>query len=89
MAPTQTGVLDAGKMIGGRIPTINGRPIHVIPGLTSVISLFLTPEAGAKVVEFRPVTIEQMAKNDDSTVFSITSSEILVVENPKMAGKIT
>jgi hypothetical protein len=86
---TVTGATDAGKLIGGKLPTYQGRPIFVVPGLTSVISLFLTPEAQAKVVEFRPLTIDKMGKTDDSDVFSITSSEILVVENPKCAYKIT
>lgn len=89
MTPTQTGVLDGGKLIEGRYPTYNGRPIIPVPGLTSGITLFLTPEAGAKIVTFRDITIDEMGKTDDSTLYSITSSEILVVENPRKAGKIT
>ncbi|MCP4677720.1 MAG: phage major capsid protein [Deltaproteobacteria bacterium] len=81
------GVVDAGKL--QRMPSYNGRPIHQIVGLTSAITLCFSPETGVKLVTFREPQIEQMGKNDDSTVFSITSSEILVVENPKMAGKIT
>ena len=84
-----TGALDGGKMPNGRFPTYNGRPIIPIPGLTSGITLFLTPEAGAKIVEFRPITVDVMGKTDDSTVVSITSSEYVVVENPRKAGKIT
>jgi hypothetical protein len=85
--PVVNGAVDAGKL--QKMPTINGRPIYVIPGMTSTGTIFLTPEAQAKVVEFRGLQIDQMGKTDDSTVFSITSSEILVVENPRKAGKTT
>ena len=76
-------------MIEGRYPTYNGRPIIPVAGLTSGITLFLTPEAQAKIVQFRPVTVDVMGKTDDSTLISITSSSYVVVENPRKAGKIT
>jgi hypothetical protein len=81
------GVVDAGKLL--KSPTYNGRPIYPVPGLTSGITLCLTPEADVKLVEFRPLQIDILGKTDDSIVTSITSCEILVAENPRKAGKLT
>ena len=85
MAPTQ-GILDAGKL--GKVLQYNGRPWVTIPTMTAGTILTLDP-ADIKLIEHRPVTIEQLAKTKDEDVFAITSNYCIVHRNPRKAGKIT
>jgi len=82
---------DGKTMDGGKFrfnAAYNGCPIVRVEGLTAGGLLFVNPSNLVRVVQ-RPIIVEPMAKTDDSDLFSITSSEIIVCLNPRHAGKLT
>ena len=66
----------------------NGRPFVRVEGMTAGGLLFVAPSNLQRIIH-RPITVEPMAKTDDSDLFAITSSEIIVCLNPRDAGKLT
>jgi hypothetical protein len=65
-----------------------GAPWIDILGMTSGGLIYIDPSNMKRVVQ-RAIKVEAMGVNDDSLNFAITSSEILVVPDPRRAAKIT
>lgn len=76
---------EASGMAGGI--TYMGRPFNVVNGMTNNY-LILADPANMKIVDFREIQVEVLAKTKDNYVFSVTSASIFVHENPRFAGKI-
>lgn len=81
------GVVDPGMLI--KMPQYNGRPIRTVGTMSAGVWLFNDWQNNSARYVFRPITIEEYAKVDDSITYAITSSEVPVVYNPKLAGKLT
>lgn len=81
------GVVDPGKL--QKMPTYNGRPIRTVGTLSAGVWLFNDWQNNSARYVFRPITTEEYAKVDDSITFAITSCEVPIIYNPKLAGKLT
>jgi hypothetical protein len=76
---------------GGRFKfraAYNGAPWIEIKKMTSGGLIYIDPANIKRIVQ-RDLMIEPYAKNDDSDTYAITSCEILVVPDPREAGKLT
>lgn len=80
------GVVDAGKLQS--LPSYNRRPMIPVPTLTATTCLVFDP-ADTEYINFRPVQVDEYAKNDDSDTFAITSADIFITYAPRMQCKLT
>jgi hypothetical protein len=81
----QGGVVDAGKLSG---ISFSGKPFTTIGTMTDTTMLILAPDNCTQKV-WRAIQTDIMAKNDDSITVSLTSVQVPVVWNPRIAGKLT
>jgi hypothetical protein len=81
----QGGVVDAGKLSG---ISFARKPFTTIGTMTDTTMLIIAPDNCTQKV-WRSIQTDIMAKNDDSITVSLTSVQVPVVWNPRIAGKLT